>query len=101
MVPSPHVRELIEEGRTGEIAKVIESIGEGGLVSFNHSLLRLVEQRVVDLDDALASSDRPEELLLSLRGIRGSAKRVKLPENDGRTGETPPESGSGGLRLAQ
>ena len=56
---------------------------------------------MVDLDDALASSDRPEELLLSLRGIRGSAKRVKLPENDGRTGETPPESGSGGLRLAQ
>jgi twitching motility protein PilT len=100
MVPSPHVRELIDEGRTGEIAKVIETVGEGGLVSFNHSLLHLVRERIVELDDALAASDRPDELLLGLRGIRGSAKRVTAVE-DGTTGPNPPsESGPGSLRLA-
>lgn len=100
MIPSPHVRELIEEGRTGEIAKVIESVGEGGLTSFNHSLLRLVEHRVVELDDALAASDRPEELLLSLRGIRGSATRVQVTDDEHQQGDAPPEPGPGGLRMA-
>lgn len=60
-----------------------------------------MRERIVELDDALAASDRPDELLLGLRGIRGSAKRVTVVE-DGTTGPNPPsESGPGSLRLAQ
>lgn len=101
LVPTPHVRELIEEGRTTELAKVVETSSEDGIVSFNRSLLRLVQDRVVDLEEALAASDRPDELLLSLRGIKGSAER---PSNARAEGGRPPEAGGGsgsGLRIAQ
>jgi hypothetical protein len=40
-----------------------------GLISFNHSLRLLVQQDVIELETALAASDRPEELLLALRGF--------------------------------
>ena len=37
-------------------------------MSFNNSLRRLVQHDLVELEVALAASDRPEELLLALRG---------------------------------
>ncbi len=83
MVSTPHVRELIEEGKTGEMARVIELGSEAGLVSFNECLRQLVEDQRVELSDALATSDRPDELLLALRGIRGSADRVAGPDTSG------------------
>ena len=79
MVSTPHIRELLEEGCTTDMARVIESGQEPGLVSFNERLRHLVENHVVELEDALATSDRPDELLLALRGIRGSSE--KLEEN--------------------
>ena len=82
MIPTPHVRELIEEGQTTEMAKVIEGGNEAGLISFNECLRDLVQNKKVDLNDALASSDRPDELLLALRGIRGSSERVAGPQNN-------------------
>ena len=97
LVPTPHVRELIEEGQTTELAKVVEGSTEDGVVSFNRSLLRLVQERVVELDDALAASDRPDELLMGLRGIRGSADRTV----GGGPGPDPAGPTGSGLRLAQ
>lgn len=79
MVSTPHIRELLEEGQTTEMAKVIESGTEAGLISFNQCLRHLVESQQIGLSDALATSDRPDELLLALRGIRGSADRVSGP----------------------
>ena len=105
MVSTPHIRELLEEGQTTEMAKVIESGTEAGLISFNECLRGLVERQQVDLADALAASDRPDELLLALRGIRGSADRVTGPAPAGGPGaDSPkgPQPGDGpeGLRLA-
>jgi len=100
MLSSPHVRDLLAQGKSGEIARVIEQGTERGLISFNMSLRRLVTERKVELNDALAASDRPEELVLALRGITGSGSR---PENT----QHPPGSGHGpghgpdGLRLAR
>jgi twitching motility protein PilT len=103
MIPNPHTRELIEEGKTTEMARVIEQGGEAGLISYNECLRRLVEAQKVDLNDALAASDRPEELLLALRGIRGSADRVQSPTQ---AGSAPPETpkdtgGADTLRMAR
>ncbi|MDF1836543.1 MAG: PilT/PilU family type 4a pilus ATPase [Planctomycetota bacterium] len=77
MVPTPHVKELISEGKTTELARVIESGTEKGLISFNQCLLHMVQHGIVELDHALETSDRPEELLLSLRGISGGNDRGK------------------------
>lgn len=103
MVSTPHIRELLEEGQTTEMAKVIESGTEAGLISFNECLRGLVERQQVDLDDALAASDRPDELLLALRGIRGSADRVTGPAGGPGAAQAPgprPADGADGLRLA-
>ncbi len=69
MVSTPRIRELLAEGDTSEMGRVIEAAGEAGLISFNQSLKRLVQAKLVDLKDGLAASDRPEELVLALRGI--------------------------------
>lgn len=68
LTSTPRVRDLLEEGKTIELARVIESGAEQGLQSFNQSLRQLVERNLVELEVALAASDRPEELLLALKG---------------------------------
>ncbi len=100
MLSTPHVRDLIAEGKSGEISRVIEQGTERGLISFNMSLRRLVTERKVELNDALAASDRPEELVLALRGITGSSPRQdnsQLPP----TPSNGPNPGPDGLRLAR
>ena len=69
------MRELLNAGKTAELARVIELGTESGLISFNQCLKRLVLDRRVEFEDALAASDRPEELVLALRGITSSAGR--------------------------
>jgi pilus retraction protein PilT len=98
MLSTPHVRDLIGEGKAAEIARVIETGTERGLISFNMSLRRLVTERKVELNDALAASDRPEELVLALRGITGSGSR---PENAPPPNPGKPNQGPDGLRLAR
>jgi len=93
MLSTPHIRELLAEGNIGEIARVIEQGTERGLVSFNMSLRRLVQERKTDVNDALAASDRPEELILALRGFTGSSAR---PEVD-----LAPRKDKDGLRIAK
>jgi pilus retraction protein PilT len=93
IVSTPHVRELIALGKTSELAKVIELGSESGLISFNQCLRGLVKERKVELEDALAASDRPEELVLALRGITSGSQRAEVREN------TPPPPGSEGLRI--
>ncbi|MFT5199437.1 MAG: twitching motility protein PilU [Planctomycetota bacterium] len=77
MMTTPHVKELISEGKTTELARVIESGTERGLISFNQCLLQMVQHGIVELDHALETSDRPEELLLALRGISAGNDRGK------------------------
>ncbi|MBL8857916.1 MAG: PilT/PilU family type 4a pilus ATPase [Planctomycetes bacterium] len=98
MQSTPHIRELLVEGKTSEIGRVIEQGTEKGLISFNMCLRRLVQERSIELDDALAASDRPEELILALRGITGSSGRPEVTKNPQR----PPAGGGGdGLRISR
>ena len=103
LVSTPHVRELLQEGKTAELSRVIHAGTEDGLISFNECLRNLVENHQVDLQEALASSDRPDELVLALRGItashgrptRGSGKPHAEPKPI-----SPHEDGGAGLRMA-
>jgi twitching motility protein PilT len=107
MVQTPRIKELLLEGDSGELARTIEQGTTPGLISFNQSLRRLVQQKLVELKDALAASDRPDELVLALRGITGSNAR-RQGGGPGPSGG-PPQAGSGpgsgpgtgGLRLTQ
>ena len=75
LVQTPRVRELIEKGETGELMRTIEQGATPGLYSFNQSLRRLVQAGLVTLEDGLVASDRPDELVLALRGITTSSGR--------------------------
>ncbi len=96
MQTTPHIRELLMEGKTSEMSRVIEQGTERGLISFNMCLRKLVQDRKVELNDALAASDRPEELILALRGITGSSARVENTSAHQR-----PAPGQDGLRIAR
>ena len=74
LLSTPRVRELLYEGKTAELSRVIDADNEEDLISFNQSLRTLVEHDLVDLEVALAASDRPEELLLALRGFTQGAQ---------------------------
>jgi twitching motility protein PilT len=75
----PRVKEILLEGETVEIDRLLAKGGLEGLISFNESLARLVEQGLVEMDVALAASDRPEELTLALRGFStGTKSRLRM-----------------------
>lgn len=102
LVSTPHVRELLLEGNTAELSRVIDQGTEDGLISFNECLRELVVSRQVDLQEALAASDRPDELVLALRGITSSAGRPSRdgPPPAGPKPTSPHEDGDSGLRMA-
>jgi twitching motility protein PilT len=85
LLSTPRVRELLYEGRVSELSRVVDSGAEEGLMSFNASLRGLIQADHIDLEVALAASDRPEELLLTLRGYsRGKGKQQQAAEPTGK-----------------
>ncbi len=104
MVTNPHLRQCILDGEPGDMARAITA-GGPGLMSYNRCLEGLVRSGRVELDEALASSDRPDELLLSLRGIRsGLEKTLRMGEAESHPTLEPgsPDQGPapGGVRLS-
>ena len=73
LINSPNVRQVIEEGATRDLEKVIEGDTYYGMTTFNQNLLRLVKDGLVTEEEALSASHAPDDLRLGLRGItRGS-----------------------------
>lgn len=109
MSATPQVRELLEMGKTTELGRVIESGMEPGLVSLNSRLAELVQSGAVSLEDACETSDRPDELLMTLRGIHGGVRgKARAEAQRAETGESghsfktpqaPDPTGETGLRL--
>ena len=109
MSATPQVRELLEEGKTTELGRVIEAGMEAGLVSLNSRLAELVQSGAVSLESACEASDRPDELTMSLRGIhagvRGAARAgaQQGPTSDEapllKGSRPPPPPSEGELRL--
>jgi twitching motility protein PilT len=70
MLSSPTTKNLLYEGR---ICDIYDAIQDGnnyyGTQTFNQSLKYLFQNNSITLEDAMAYSDRPEELKLELRGI--------------------------------
>ncbi len=69
LINTPTVREMLGEGRTRELPKALAEGSYYGTMTFNQSLIRLFESGNIELEDALAASDNPDELKLQMRGI--------------------------------
>ncbi|MFI4859089.1 MAG: type IV pilus twitching motility protein PilT [Phycisphaerales bacterium JB063] len=70
LLQSPPTRNLILEGREGELEKVIANNREAGMQSYVDSLVDLVEKNYVHPRVAQAASPSPEEIKMRLRGIQ-------------------------------
>jgi twitching motility protein PilT len=58
--------------RAGPDAQLPKALAEGGYygtMTFNQSLIRLFQAGNISLEDALVSSDNPDELKMQMRGI--------------------------------
>ena len=76
LINTPTVRELLGKGETRNLPKALSEGGYYGTMTFNQSLIRLFEAGNISLEDALSSSDNPEELKLQMRGITRGANSL-------------------------
>jgi twitching motility protein PilU len=58
-----HVQELIEQGRLPEIKEAVEKSMAPGSQSFDQALVKLVNDKRISREDALANADSPTQLL--------------------------------------
>jgi twitching motility protein PilT len=62
LIANTAVRNLIREGRTHEIDAVIETSSSDGMITLNSSLVNLVRDGQITMENALAYSLNPQEL---------------------------------------
>jgi len=62
MIATPAIRNLIREGKSYQMANVIQTGSQHGMQTMNQALRDLYREGVITLEDALAKSSNPEEL---------------------------------------
>jgi twitching motility protein PilT len=78
LINTPTVRELLEQGQTRSLPKALAEGGYYGTMTFNQSLIRLFQAGNISLEDALVSSDNPDELKMQMRGITLGSTQTKV-----------------------
>ncbi len=69
LINTPIVSKLISENRMDKLPTAIDAGLDDGMISFNRSLLRLINDGTISEDDGLAASGNPEALRMNLNGI--------------------------------
>ena len=67
LMDTPRVKDLIKKGATDEIKEAMEQGTQEGCVTFDQALLGLHLAGKIDLDQALANADSPNNLRLRIR----------------------------------
>ena len=70
LVATPTVRELVRDGRTGDLPPALANGAIFGMQTFTQALYRLYRTQEVELEEALRYADSPDELQLAVREIR-------------------------------
>ena len=77
LLGTPTVKEVLLEGRTRDLLKVLDDgHSHYGSQTFNQSLRGLVNESMIDYEDALAAADNPDELVLAMRGISKGLRTI-------------------------
>jgi twitching motility protein PilT len=83
MIATPTIKQMIEEGRTPELYSAIRDSEHFGCMTFNQSLFKLYERGDITREDALSTSDNPDEMEMLFRGIQRGASTSLLPTMGG------------------
>ena len=68
LLATPAVRNTIREGKTYQIDNIIATSGDVGMISLEKSLVQLVREGKLTLEDAQSYSLKPEEIVKLVRG---------------------------------
>ncbi len=74
MVATPSIRKLLAEGKASELNQVIQN-GEMGMQTFNQSLVKLYQQKLIDMDTGLLYSDDPAGFRRNISGSYADSDR--------------------------
>ena len=69
MLNTPIVKRLLWDGRLEKLPQAIETGEHDGMMTFNQSLLRLIQSGLVSEQAGLDASSRPEQLKMNLKGV--------------------------------
>jgi len=69
MINTPLVRELLFNGELDKLQSAIEAGRREGMMSFNQCLLELVNETLISEEEALSTSNNPQQLEMNLKGI--------------------------------
>ncbi len=69
LVNTPIVSKLISENRVEKLPTAVDAGVEDGMISFNRSLLSLINEGLITEEDGLAASSNAEALRMNLSGI--------------------------------
>lgn len=80
MISSPSIIKLIREDRMHKIPVAIQNATIEGMQTFNQALVKLVQEKMITEEEALANSSNPEALRMNLQGIYLDEERTILGE---------------------
>jgi pilus retraction protein PilT len=80
MLVNPTIEKLLRENKTDRLANTLQSFSQQGMITFNQSLVNLVNSKIISLETALANSGNPEALKMNLKGIYLDEERRILGE---------------------
>lgn len=75
MITTPMIKKLLHEGRTLELSEHMREGAFVGMMTFNQSLLNLIQRNMIKYEDALLYATSPDELRLAYEGV-GSGSRL-------------------------
>jgi twitching motility protein PilU len=81
-----HVQELIDQGRLPEVKEAVEKSTAPGSQSFDQALVKMVTDKKITREDALANADSPTQLLWLMENANApTPKHTPTPEMDAAT----------------
>jgi twitching motility protein PilU len=78
-----HVQELIDQGRLPEVKEAVEKSMAPGSQSFDQALVKMVTEKKISREDALANADSPTQLLWLMENANSPTPKPMInPEMD-------------------
>jgi twitching motility protein PilU len=62
LVNTPHIADLIRDGRVEEVQEAMASSEEGGMITFDNALLALYREGRISLEECVGNADSPANL---------------------------------------
>jgi twitching motility protein PilU len=62
LVNTPHIADLIREGRVEEVQEAMATSEEGGMITFDNALLALYRDGRISLEECIANADSAANL---------------------------------------